>query len=550
MKPQKIWASLDPFFEGKEIVGRTVANERFLRALLGCDPFDAYHFFPGDKNGVQTLSRRLKREFPDLWSQGKFQLEARLGLPRALAKTPYHCFHLSDCINFPAPMARLRNAHSPEIFPITSVTHSLSYSRYAKEMLTHLWPGATPRDCVVVTSEAARHVVSGFYETLRRGFGLDREGFPGPGLEKIPLGVDTGEYRPPSDQERMRARNKLGIPEDCRMLLIFARISHHSKMDVLPVFRAVQRLFRDGVGPKGLCLYLAGWMDEKDGFKKTLLDLAANIGLDLRVAVKPDEAAKKDLFWACDLFLSPADNPQETFGLTVLEAGAFGCPTVASDYDGYRDLIVPGKTGALVPTIGPDQTGDVDDLAPVCFENHYHLLLTQQTVVEVPELYRALSRILDDEESRRRMGWAARRHVEENFSWERVIRAYVALWDRLWDAPVDIEKLRGKVHPLHLPYSRVFSGHATRNFGPGITVQWTLAGQAVYRERDFVLVYETLKDKVLVETLKKLLFFARKPGPAVDLAERLAQTESLTPEEAHFYVLWAMKHDLLERVDE
>jgi len=46
------------------------------------------------------------------------------------------------------------------------------------------------------------------------------------------------------------------------------------------------------------------------------------------------------------------------------------------------------------------------------------------------------------------------------------------------------------------------------------------------------------------------LFFARKSGPAVELAGRLAQTEALTPEEARFYVLWAMKHDLLERVDE
>ncbi|MDY7002251.1 MAG: glycosyltransferase family 4 protein [Thermodesulfobacteriota bacterium] len=283
------------------------------------------------------------------------------------------------------------------------------------------------------------------------------------------------------------------------MLLIFARISHHSKMDVLPVFRAVQRLFRDGVNPASLCLYLAGWMDEKDGFKKTLLDLAANIGLDLKIAVKPNEADKKGLFRACDLFLSPADNPQETFGLTVLEAGAFGCATVASDYNGYRDLIVPGETGELVPTIGPDQTGDVDDLAPVCFENHYHLLLTQQTVVEVPKLYRTLSRLLKDEDLRLKMGQAARRRVEDFFSWDHVVHAYTELWDRLWDKPVDAKKLREQTHPLHLPYSRVFSGHASQNFGPEITVRWTPAGQAVYREQDFVLVYETLKDKVPLE---------------------------------------------------
>ena len=62
------------------------------------------------------------------------------------------------------------------------------------------------------------------------------------------------------------------------------------------------------------------------------------------------EEDKKLALAAADLFCSPADNLQETFGLSVLEAMASSLPVVASDWNGYRDLVVQhGSTGWLVP---------------------------------------------------------------------------------------------------------------------------------------------------------------------------------------------------------
>ena len=61
------------------------------------------------------------------------------------------------------------------------------------------------------------------------------------------------------------------------------------------------------------------------------------------------EEDKKLALAAADLFCSPADNLQETFGLSVLEAMASSLPVVASDWNGYRDLVVHGSTGWLVP---------------------------------------------------------------------------------------------------------------------------------------------------------------------------------------------------------
>ena len=52
---------------------------------------------------------------------------------------------------------------------------------------------------------------------------------------------------------------------------------------------------------------------------------------------------------AADVFCSPADNLQETFGISVLEAMASRLPVIASDWNGYRDLVQHGQTGWIVP---------------------------------------------------------------------------------------------------------------------------------------------------------------------------------------------------------
>lgn len=46
--------------------------------------------------------------------------------------------------------------------------------------------------------------------------------------------------------------------------------------------------------------------------------------------------------------------PNEPFGLTVLEATAAGAPVVAIDSGGYRDTVVRGVTGVLVPAAARD----------------------------------------------------------------------------------------------------------------------------------------------------------------------------------------------------
>jgi glycosyltransferase involved in cell wall biosynthesis len=102
---------------------------------------------------------------------------------------------------------------------------------------------------------------------------------------------------------------------------------------------------------------------------------------------------------ASDVLVFPSSVPH--FARPILEAGAMGKPSVASDLGGPRELIVPEETGYLVPA------NDAQVLA--------------QALVEV----------LTDPEHAREMGEAAYVRARRLFDAEANVAATVAVYDEL-----------------------------------------------------------------------------------------------------------------------
>jgi phosphatidyl-myo-inositol alpha-mannosyltransferase len=88
----------------------------------------------------------------------------------------------------------------------------------------------------------------------------------------------------------------------------------------------------------------------------------------------------------------------ESFGMVLTRALACATPVVASDIVGYREVMT-AETGVLVPP------GDPGALAE------------------------ALTRLLDDEQTRTQLGGAARRLAQERYSWDEISRALVRIYD-------------------------------------------------------------------------------------------------------------------------
>ncbi|MGH3565844.1 MAG: glycosyltransferase family 4 protein [Pseudonocardia sp.] len=108
-----------------------------------------------------------------------------------------------------------------------------------------------------------------------------------------------------------------------------------------------------------------------------------------------DELAR--IYASLDVFVHTG--PSETFCQAVQEALASGLPVVAPDAGGPRDLVLPGRTGFLVPP-RPDGV-DASDLG-----------IAGATAVSKSDVQlRAAVRALTDEPTRLRFGAAARRSV-------------------------------------------------------------------------------------------------------------------------------------------
>jgi phosphatidyl-myo-inositol alpha-mannosyltransferase len=120
-------------------------------------------------------------------------------------------------------------------------------------------------------------------------------------------------------------------------------------------------------------------------------------GVDL-FGFLPQEQLTKELLSAKALAAPSLGG--ESFGMVLTRAFACGTPVVASDIEGYRDVMSP-EVGFTIPP------GD-----PVALTD-------------------ALVELLADEERRCRFGTEARRVAEERYSWGEVARRLLAVYERV-----------------------------------------------------------------------------------------------------------------------
>ena len=184
--------------------------------------------------------------------------------------------------------------------------------------------------------------------------------------------------------------------------------------------------------------------------------------------------ARKDLLAATDIFVSIADNLQETFGLSVVEAMAAGCPVVVSDFNGYKDT-VDASVGIRVKTSwfgAPALTRNVNMLG---YERPMHLMLGQSVIVDHDALLAALLSLVCDDALRCKMGKAAADRAASTYDWQVVLEQMVDVWCQLATCPApeqghepEHEGDKGPAVPsrIWMDHSEVFSHYITQTLDP------------------------------------------------------------------------------------
>ncbi|MEG2173068.1 MAG: glycosyltransferase family 4 protein [Desulfovibrionaceae bacterium] len=542
------FGSLHPYYEKGHINGRTMANAGFMTALLRRDPFAEYHFFVAQPDSLATLLKTPPLAALPAVQRGAVRTFQRTALPQSLRHNPYAVFHFSDPVSEYSALCQARNAWAPQIFPITAVNHSISYTHYNSAFLQHIWSGVSPRDAIGCNSSAAKLVIEKYFRLLQCNYAspaCQRV----PLLRVIPMGVEPPALLPDNPQgaaPRASMRKKLEASTGSILCLVFGRISLTDKLDPTPLMLALRRARQD-CPTLDIRLIMAGFARLGDNTAEYLRAVAKILDIPFCLLPNPTDEEKNALFAAADIFVSPSDNVQETFGLSLLEAGAAHLPTIASDWDGYRDIIIPQRTGLLVPTMAPADTPELDLLSPLLFDNQHHVLRSQQSAVSVPELAAALCLLAADAPLRERMGQQAHAHVLEHFTWDAVVSRWLNLWQELRDTPLSPaahEQLRHTRHPTHLPTGALFAPYASHSLCPDTRVRCTALGETLRRGSIPFQAFTTFDNMPSPEEIMPLLVWARA---GTSLAQLHSRSPNMPPEKLNYYILWALKHDLLEQ---
>ncbi len=214
-------------------------------------------------------------------------------------------------------------------------------------------------------------------------------------------GIDVGRFDPKAVSAARVAsvRATWGLRENDRrqVILLAGRLTRLKGQRLL--VEAVGRL----AGRDEVVVILAG-DGGRDDYRAEIEAAAAVAGLSTQVRLVGAVEDMPAAYAAADLVVAPSTQP-ESFGRTVVEAGAMCRPVIASAHGGPAETVVHRKTGWLAPP------GDVDAWC---------------AAIET-----ALSQ---DDEARAAMGRAARARVMRLYSLERMCEATFAVYRQVVEA--------------------------------------------------------------------------------------------------------------------
>lgn len=523
---RRIFASLDDFLppgSGKNMVGRNMANHFFFRALLRYGTFDEYHFFLSNRAHRNLFEQQHGPLFATLNVGDKIRLFDRIDLPDALAKYDYTVIHQSDHVTHMASVVRLRNVTGAQV-PITAFIHSLSYPSYMTRYMELNGSDLSSSDAIICSSECGKEVVRKCLDAAAL-LGQEPSSVT---LEVIPLGIDEQ----PHEKSSSSAREVIGIAKDEVVGLCFGRFSDFDKMDLFPLLQAL----KDVPGKRNK-LILAGAIHDEEYFKILQLWVKA-LGLQKRVtvAIQPDDEKKRDLFAAADFFVSIADNPQETFGLTVLEAMHAGTPQIVSDFNGYREL-VGDEAGIRVPTLWAD-LAPLAQVEALMDMRTLHRYLAQSICVDMSALKQALRTMYFDKSVREKYGKQSKERFENNFAHKKTIARLEAFWISQKEGYVGAAKSNAGLS-MNIP--RTFSHYVTQHILESDLVQSTPFAKQLHDASIAYPMLPAMAELLDSKMITKVVSSCFTPKAVNEIYELYTGNWRI-----QFLVMWMLKHDLLE----
>jgi D-inositol-3-phosphate glycosyltransferase len=389
------------FNSPRTYIGSAIGSHLAALSFVFTGLFDEVHFYAvSSAHKAEVLSGIQKLALPNgVVARVYFDWE----LSTNLSQYNYDVFFHPDLSLRLGDLCCLREKYGAS-FRVIGLAHSLSSQDVFIGSLYLLLSRTNARDLVLCSSSAAMQVLRKLIRHVKARCSCPNVLHAR--LSILPFGLDTQRFRP---GDRDRARSDLRLPADTQYILCLGRLDAHYKYDVCPLLEAF-KLAQSKLHGKWV-LILAGAV--LPSYLRVIRELIKAKGLSESVALFPDvdETTKLLLYQASDLFVAPSDNIQESFGIAVIEAMACGLPVIASDWDGYRDTVVEGRTGYRIPTYMPVLNRLLADPELIYVERTFHLLHAQAVAIDLRRFTEAVVKLGNDPTRRLGMAVAARSHA-------------------------------------------------------------------------------------------------------------------------------------------
>ena len=531
---QAVFGCLLTFTANTGFNGLHKANDDFVRALIRYSRFREIHLFV-----PLALLESLKNYWADyilrFGNDKTIHFLSAHELPDYFRKTSYQVFHQGD--PYIGSLAALRDSCAPEPFPITGRAHTLSTDGDLSRSRDLLLSPLKSCDAILCSSKAQMQVMKRLLAAASASI-TDQIGVAIPykgSLGSLPLGMEIKDSELLSTGE---AREQLGYGNGPLLILCLGRVSASDKMDLHPLLLAMNELV-EGHGINNVQLVIAGAGDAGDESVQSLLRQAYALNLEGRVRfeLSIEDERKQQLLAACDLFVSLADNIQESFGLAPLEAMLHEKPVILSDWNGYRELVEDGISGFLINTLSADH----DDLTRhlgVLLASQAHLLQAQGTAVDIDQLTSVFCRLLEDPELAKQVGVRGRLRVQEHFSWVGIIEQYHQLVDTLGKEARQLS--HSAVRPVGLPYHQVFGHYPSALANDSTCYTTTDRGVRILLKSEQGFYYSELGYLLNEGDIRAL---AERCLDGVTFAELKAEVTDAST--LSFALMWMVKYQLL-----
>lgn len=540
------WGSADPFVgynNWDNRMGRSIANEGFILALLTHGQFDRYDFFCVDTHHRQILLQKLAQLIPDPALLSRVFAYLQTDLVTSIRSNDYDVFHFGDFTSMLPVMVQIRNQYAPRPFPITGITHSLDGSVMTDRYLRLVRTDLAPYDAIVCTSQCAVDSVS---SGLRWAQGqLKLEDNHRVRMEKIPLAIEESIFQ---RADREKSRQHFRISPDEVVALCVGRIDFRQKADLAPILETFSRMRISG-NIDNLRVIVAGGAEQQevDLFNQMIKQLR----LQDTVTLMPnfDPSLKTALYAAADFYFSMVDNYQETFGLSVVEAMASGLPVVCSDFNGYRELIRDNETGFLISTYGLAKTPSFIQAAEGVLQPPVmRLFHSQMVAVDLGEMAEAFLKLIHNGNLRKKMGETTIKDAQK-YRWKNIIQQYELLWNELKQVAHTERWTPGCQSELFMDSSIAFAPHVSERLNPQTNFLTTDVGRVLMEKGNSVIRYEDVSECLRPDLEKWLLQTCQKARSLSGLLALAAQAFPHKEPTLEFHLIWLLKHGALSRAN-